>query len=175
MPTLIVEDGTVSSASANTYITLAEADTYCSNMAYTSWASLASSTRESCILRAMVYIDALAFKGYKTSFQNPLSWPRAGVYSDIRNDLFGFWSEYPVNEIPKSLKRGLCHAAYEESLEADILLATSQDNIKREKIDIIETEYFSSQPSQKIFTKVLALMSDIVQETGSRMANILRT
>ena len=174
---LIIEDGSASSASANSFVTVAEVDAYCENMGYTSWASLATLAKEQAILRGMVFIDCLNYKGWKTSFENPLSWPRGGVYGDVRSDPYSlsYWSEYPTNEIPKALKRGCCEAAYEESVTAGVLLPTGDDNIKRTKIDVIEVEYFTNATSKKVFSKILALMSEILQKTGSRTANILRT
>jgi len=172
MSLLIIEDGTASSASANSYITVEEADNYCLSMGYTSWASLATLAKEQAILRGMVFIDQLPFLGWKTAITNPLSWPRTGIYNNPHEPYL--WSEYPTNEIPKSLKRGCCEAAYEESVAAGVLLPTGDDNIKRTKIDVIEIEYFTSNASQKVFSKIIALMNDILQKSGNRIANVLR-
>jgi len=162
MPEIIVEDGTAASASANSYITVDEVDTYCDDMGYSAWASLATTDKQTAILRAMVFIESLHFKGEKEDYDNPLEWPRFGTY-------------YDDDEIPKPLKRGVCHAAYEESLSPDCLLPTSDDNIKSEKIDVIEVEYFTSRPSDKVFTKILALLSPIIDSGGDRLASVLRT
>ncbi len=167
---LIIEDGSCSTASANSYITVEDVDAYCVNMGYTSWASLATLVKEQAILRGMVFIDSLPFLGQKTSYTNPLAWPRVGVYGE---DVFGM-TEMVSYTIPKCVKRGACEAAYEESVSAGVLLPTGEDNVKRTKIDVIEIEYFSNAVSKKVFSKIIALMNDVLPKQGNRFANVLR-
>lgn len=179
MPDIIIEDGTLASASANSYVSIANVSAYCVNMGYTTWASLSTTDQGTAILRGMVYIDSLQYKGYKTAFTNPLQWPRMGVYgpaADIQG--YPFWDNFPQNEIPNSLKRATCQAAYEESVSAGILLPTSDANIKKEKIDVLEIEYFDRSEeisSSPVFAKIKALMVDILKSDGGNFVTVKRT
>lgn len=180
MPDLIIEDGSLSTASANSYVTVVDVSSYCSDMGYSSWASLATADMETSILRAMVYIDSLPFRGAKTYYDNPLAWPRIGVYGDEPNmsnypENHEYWSEFPIDAIPKALKRGTSEAAYQESVSPGILLEDQTTNIKREKVDVLEIEYFSPTPSEKVFSKILALMKEILEASGNHFAKVLRT
>lgn len=162
MPTLILEDGTASSASANTYVEVADVDTFCENRGLTAWASLSTANKEEAILRAMDYIESLYFKGSKSDPENPLVWPR---YMDYETGI-------DEDEIPKRLKYAVCQAAYEESQSPGELQGNYDDNVKREKIDVIETEYFSAKPSQKVFTKISGFLTGLVVPKG--MADVKR-
>ncbi len=180
---LIIEDGSLSTASANSYVSTAEVDTYCQQMGYSDWFILSNVDKETAILRAMIFIDAQNFKGHKTGYNNPLAWPRIGVYGNTPHDFSGilgdyeFWSEIPSDSIPKALKRGLCEASYLESLVPGALTEDQETNVKRTKIDIIEIEYFSASPSQPVYTKILKLMKEILEpdNEASHFASVLRT
>jgi hypothetical protein len=173
---LLVTDSTL--ASFNSYVTVAEVDAYCQQMGYTSWADLSTLEKEQAILRGMIYIDSLDYKGDKTYFTNPLAWPRVGVYSDSISfpDTYTYYTELSITEIPNSLKRGTCQAAYEESISAGILLPTLSSNVKREKVDVLEIEYFKPDgaSNQAVFSRILALMKDILN-MGSGFAKVRRT
>lgn len=180
MSILIIEDGSLSTPSANSYIALTEADSFCSDMGYSGWATLATASRESAILRGMVYIDSLDYKGHKTYYTNPLSWPRIGVYGDVQHDFnypedYEYWGDLAQNEIPKALKRGVCQAAYEEAIAPGILLPTFSSNVRRERVDVIETEYFapSGADNAAVFSKILALLGDILN-ASTGFAKVLR-
>lgn len=179
---LIIEDGSLSTPSANSYITLTEADQYCKEQGYSSWFVKSNEDKETAILRAMVFIDAQNFKGHKTGFDNPLAWPRIGVYGDSSTSFnyptnYEFYSEYPIDQIPKALKRGLAEAAYLEAMTPGQLLSSTTTNIKRKKVDVLEVEYFSAQPPEIVFSRVLALMKEIVEPSSNSFhyANVLRT
>lgn len=164
MPTLILEDGTAASASANTYVEVTDVDTYCSNRGLTAWASLSTDDKETAILRAMDYIETFDFKGEKSDFENPLEWPRYGVYAEyfditlLPADALAYYQE-----IPKQIKYAVCQAAYEESQSEGCLQESSTSNIKREKIDVLETEYFSDKPSVTVFRRIEGFVSKFIK------------
>jgi len=159
---LIIEDGTLTDTDANTYATLSYVTTYCSNLGLSEWADAASDTvREAAILRAMAYIESKSYKGVKAEADDPLKWPREGVYDEdgyaIEND-----------DIPTNLKKALARASYEEIKSSGILEPRLESGIKREKIDVIETEYFqSSALSQTIFQAVDNYLQGLLKSTIS--------
>jgi hypothetical protein len=164
---LIVEDGSAASASANTYISDDYFTGFCSDLGLTI-STYATADRETAILRAMDWIESQSFKGSKEDKENPLLWPRSGADD----------GEFSIDEdeIPKALKKALARAAYEELLEAGCLAPTLSDNIKREKIDIIETEYFSANASSKDYAAIQNYLRPILLggKSGKGVVNLLR-
>jgi len=171
MPTLIIEDGTAATASANSYVTVAEVTTFCSDNGLTAWATLASNTLYiQAIIRGCAFVDSeYNFKGEKYSYDDPLEWPRVGVYDDIN---LNPEDEEFFQEIPKGLKKACCRAAYEESVSPGGLQSNLVSNVKREKIDVIETEYFANQASRTIYRSIEGFLKGLL--VNKNMANLLR-
>jgi hypothetical protein len=170
MPTLIIEDGTASSASANSYVTLDEVTTFCENYGLSEWASASTTNQTTAVFRGMAYVETFDFKGEKYSWDDPLEWPRTGVYDDI--NLEPEYEEY-YQEIPKGLKNAVCRAAYEEVVSPGVLQSSVSSNIKREKIDVIETEYFANQLSVTVYRTIEGFLKGLLN--SSNTAKILRT
>lgn len=130
--TLIVEDGSIV-PNANTYVSDAEYTAYCDARGLTYGADAAA--REKEIIKGMDLIESYRdqFQGSKTQYTQPLQWPRVAVYID----------DYPVDSdsIPKELKYALIEAA-SASNTTDIIVNQTNSNIKKEKVDVLEVEYF---------------------------------
>ena len=166
MPILILEDGTAASQSANTYVLISDVDTFCDNLGLSEWSALSITDKETAILRGMAAIETYDFKGVKMSWGNPLSWPRYGVWSESYYGGIEDWSSEEIafyQEIPKGVKNAACRAAYEESQSAGCLQASGTSNIKREKIDVIETEYFDKYPSVTIYVQIEGYLKDLLK------------
>src|SRR5574344_1188542 len=77
--TLYVEDGTCVSK-ANTYVSLAEADSYMVDTGRTAWAAMTEEARKSCLINATRYIDHVYAKygwyGRRKYESQPLAFPR---------------------------------------------------------------------------------------------------
>lgn len=81
---LVVEDGTGLS-NAESYLAVADADTYHVNFGNTSWASASGGAKEVALRQATQYLDSrfgLAWKGRKINATMSLDWPRSGVRVD---------------------------------------------------------------------------------------------
>ena len=95
--------------------------------------------------RASVYIDGLygpRFSGYPTAgFEQERAWPRSSAY-------FGC-SQIPTDLIPRAVIEASYAAAYYEAINPGGLSAavTAAGAVKREKIDVIEVEYFQGSGS----------------------------
>lgn len=171
MPTLIIEDGTASSQSANSYVTVDEVDTFCENYGLDSWATLSTTDKETAIFRGMAYVEAeFDFKGEKYSYDDPLEWPRVGIYEDV--NIYPTTDLLYYQEIPKGVKNAVCRAAYEESVSPGILQANLTSNIRREKIDVIEVEYFGTEPSRTIYSAIAGFLKGLLK--SANMASIKR-
>jgi hypothetical protein len=148
--TLVVEDGTIVTG-ANTYASVNTVDAYCARMGLTAWASATTTEKTYAIHRAMAFIEAQSFKGYKTDYDNPLKWPRNGMDDD---------EGYAIDEdeIPNDLINGLCRAAYEEIVSAGVLQknVARADRVKFQKIDVIEQEWDNYDKDQTTFSAIMA-------------------
>lgn len=83
-------------------------------------------------VQAMDYLESQNFKGSKTDSAQPLQWPRAGVYIDgvlIESSIVPSEVEVAQAVIAVSIFQG-----YNPN-------ATYGPAVKREKVDVIETEY----------------------------------
>jgi hypothetical protein len=163
-PVLVIEDGTVATASANSYVTVAEVTTFCSNHGLSSWDDVENTERITAILRAMAYIETFDFKGHKTSVDNPLEWPRACVYSDNPSYLSD-WNIY-IAEIPKKLKNAVCRAAYEESVSPGTLQPNASSNIQSTQVDVISISYFKPEPSKTVFSVIEGFLKGLLNDSN---------
>lgn len=114
---LIVEDGT-NVAGAESYVTLAEANTYFSNRGSPSaWTSLSDAVKEQYLREATDYIEAyyaLRWKGRRDEDDQPLAWPRRGV-----DDQDGYAID--SDTIPQKLKNAQFEAALRRATDGDLL------------------------------------------------------
>ncbi len=167
---LIVEDGTLASPSANTYISLDDAAAYCSGMGFT---FATSSEGEAAILRAMAYIESFDFKGTKAygpddNVVQPLKWPRVGAYDE---DGYAFEDDY----IPPNLIKAVAYAASLEYESVGALSSVQNSNIKREKVDVIETEYFTPTPTKKEYPLLIGYLEGLIKGNLSGFVKVVRT
>lgn len=71
---------TAGSASANTYVTLADAETYMETLYYKdSWTGKTDEQKKGAIVQACRLLDTLAWKGIKAADTQALEWPRSNV------------------------------------------------------------------------------------------------
>ena len=134
---LIVEDGSIVTG-ANTYVTLAEVKTYADarGLTYPDDTQL-----EKNIILSTDYLQSLCYQGMQVEpTVQPLKWPREDVW------IYGV--ELPSDSIPNDLKNAQIEAALAQGSQS--LLNDGSDtgeNIKKEKTDMIETEYFDGGKS----------------------------
>jgi hypothetical protein len=81
MPTLIVEDGTCPDG-ANTYASLAEADSYCIDRGL--WAdsdgdAVIIAKKETALIRATDWLNGMDWRGAKVDPLRVMAWPRDGI------------------------------------------------------------------------------------------------
>jgi len=129
---LIIENGN-QIPNANSYVT---------DLEYTDYATLKGLTvaataelREVDILAGADYIlgKESCMQGRRVSSTQPLSYPRIGVY------LFGY--SVTSDSIPVNLKNAQMEAAAYNT-NASILNNTTSTNRSKEKVDVLEVEYF---------------------------------
>lgn len=158
---LIIEDGT-GKEDATSYVTAAEARTYASARGVTLDAD--DAVVEPLLVQAMDYLEAQSYKGYRTFPDvQALSWPRTCVVIDrVRLPVSG------PGSIPRQLKAAQMQLAIEASAGVDLMPTTDGRVVKREKVDVIETEFMTNTDLGVVglpgpsFAKVDALLASLL-------------
>ena len=109
-------DATLGGASANSYVTVAEADAYfATSFGRTAWGSASAANKEIVLIESTRLLDLLvSWKGYVKSDTQALRWPRTYVPNiDGRYSGVGTIKSYISDSIvPKDIKNAVCELAY---------------------------------------------------------------
>lgn len=155
---IVVEDGTIVDG-ANSYITDDEFTSYCDNRGIDY--SEDSDERAELIISARDFIDYTyrdKFQGEQVSRDQLLEFPRKGV------SVGRFKIE--INEIPRELKTAQIEAAV-SSIDIDLYSDSDGTNVQKEKLDVLEVEYFQSGSSGSvILRKVRDVISPLLKNGG---------
>jgi len=159
---LIVEDGTGKS-NAETYISVADADTY--HTAYgnpTAWSAATTGAKETALREAARYLDAkyrLSWKGTRSVQSQALAWPRLDVTDFDGYDLAG-------NSLPQKLKDATSVMALHSIAEDIYPNVDGSGDIAEEAVrvgPISETiKYVGGKIQLKTYTLVENLLSDLI-------------
>lgn len=146
---------------ANSYVTAAECTTYHTARGNTAWTGT-DAVKEAALLKAAQYLDGHycnRFKGGKYQpLEQSLQWPRVGVFID--GHLLDAYT------IPQRMKDAQCELAL-IALSADLAPAVSA-GIRREKVDVLETEYFAGAPAgTTVYTAVNNLLADLLKPSNA--------
>lgn len=162
---LIVEDGSIVDG-ANSYVSLTEIKAYCEARGLELPAEDADI--EVMAVQAFDYLEAKdGWKGCTVIPNQRTDWPRDGVVVD----------RYPLpsTEIPWQLKEAQCQATYEATVTD--LMPNPSAAIKREKVDVLETEYqdgASSTYGEAIFPKVDSKLRCLMDSGSSGRIRVRR-
>lgn len=159
---LVVEDGTVVSG-AESYITVAAADTYHSNRGNTEWDDLDDTTKEQLLRKATDYMTQKyreRWKGDRVSLTQPLDWPRESVKVYYGETL---WEEFDDESVPDAVVNACAELALKANTED--LMADLTRGITREKIGPLETEYDTNSPQAKRFKAIDAMLKPYLMNT----------
>lgn len=165
---LIVEDGTGLST-AESFASTAEADTHHSDRGNTLWATLSTAEKEQALRRATDFMEQTyreRWKGYRLNGTQALDWPRTFVY--LESFVHGAVGTYPYlvasDIVPAEVKKACIELAFKAA--SDDLSPDLSQGIKREKIDVIETEYDQYSPQNKRYVAINATLRPYLKITG---------
>jgi hypothetical protein len=141
---LVVETG-AGLSTAESYVSVADADAYHAARGNTAWADLDTlEEKEPALRRAtdyMLQVYRSRWKGTRMQATQALDWPRSGVYTEPF--MHGAVGEYPYlvpdDEVPVEIARACAKLALKATtadLAPDLPRAT-----KREKVGPLEVEY----------------------------------
>ena len=163
---IIVEDGT-GLATAQTYVSAAEADAYFSAREVDAWTG-SIAVKESAILVATEYMEATyTWIGRITRDAQALGWPREYLYDKDGRSL--------SNTVPTAVKRASFELALKAITSTLLLDTTRDDYVVREKIDVLETEYRAGAPTRVEYNFVSRILKDLItQYSGGSSVTLLR-
>jgi len=165
---LIVEDGSGVSG-AESYLSVADADTYWSNRNDTQWSGADTADKEAALRTATQYIDATYnFLSQIERSDQALKWPRVNFYD--RNDFF-------IDSIPNALKDATAELARDYIVNGDLLPSQSRGgDIRKVKAGSVEVEYGEAAPTQRTFNFVNRLLAAFTDgRQGSANMRLSRT
>lgn len=140
---IVVEDGTGLST-AETFVSVADADAYHLARANSAWALLTTPNKEAALRKAADYMEAVyreRWAGYRVNTTQALSWPRYEVpIKDAASAMnYGGLSYYPYDAVPVIVANACASLALRASaadLAPDVTRVTT-----RERVGEIEVEY----------------------------------
>ena len=136
----------------DSYVTVAEADAYHAiRPSANAWAALSGPDKEQRLVAASDYLDSqYIFNGKKTDENQPREFPRNGA-----------------TEIPTAIKKAVFELALQDSLTSN-----ASAEVKREKVDVLEVEYFQSDDGAIRFGYIDGLLRPFLLQS-KRMGAIL--
>lgn len=122
---------TPGSESANSYVTLAEANTYLeAHLDASIWAPIDDERKKAALVAATREIDTKQFAGRRDLQEQSLAWPRTGLYD---------YDSYLLTGVPAKLKYATCELAIWNLTEEDRLAGGFEiDNMESVEIGPIK-------------------------------------
>lgn len=137
----VVEDGT-GLANSTSYIDVAAADTYHEDRQGFGWDSLATAQKQALLVKATDFLrDSTLFpwRGSKKTAAQALDWPRSGVTEYNGQDVSD-------TVVPDRVQKATAELALVlSSTELHPVVSMPSAGVKRDKVDVIEREYFTSK------------------------------
>jgi hypothetical protein len=148
---LVTETG-AGLASAESFCSVADADTRHTNLGNASWADLSATEKEQALRRATNYMEGQyrgRWKGIKATQLQALSWPRGGAVVD------GYTLEGDI--VPTEVANACADLALKAA--AGELNPDLDRAILREKVGPLETEYSAHSPQAKRYSAINAALA----------------
>jgi hypothetical protein len=173
---LIVENGT-GLATAESYASVAEADTRLAAYGFTAWAALATAAKETALRVAtdyMVNSYRTRWKGYRVKTTQALDWPRNYVeIPDALTSSYGGATYYDSTIVPAEVKAACIDLAYKTTQGVELAPDLDQAQ-KRVKVGPIEVEYDTAGNQATVFRAVESKLRPLLNGGGA-MARLVRT
>lgn len=155
MPTV---DAGVGASTANSYVTVAEADAYFDSAYCRSlWLSAEVDVKERLVISASRYLDQfIEWVGFRNDPIQSMAWPRK--MADIHGYLF------PHNEIPRTVKEAVFELAY-HMLSSGAPISFEAQVVDRVKVGPIDVEFTNGA----IDDGLPSFIEDLIGAFGSPM------
>lgn len=161
MPTLTA---TIGSTSANSYVTVAQADTYFDErLNATPWTGASTDDKERALIMATRRLDQEKFQGIKVAESQALDWPRYWATDDDGE-------EYESNEIPQPIKDATCELALrllvDKGKSKDTLADTGLEEFETAKIGPMDVTRDKAYEAGQLPKNVARLIDHIMVTAG---------
>lgn len=155
-------------SNANSYVSVAEADSYHLSRNNTDWAKLTNTKKEAALLYATSYIDAkFDFPGYIKLSTQSLAWPRSSAYDNENRTLTG---------VPNKLKEAVCELALVHATEEKINATFDRGGeVKSEQIGPIEIVYKDSAPAGVTYPFLEQILTRLIVTGSMNVINLVRS
>jgi hypothetical protein len=163
--TLIVEDGTGLST-AESYISVADADARMAALGMTNWNDLTAAEKEQALRRATTYMTQAyrkRWRGARLYRAQALDWPRYGATVD------GY--DIPSTEVPREIANACADLAFRAA--SGELAPDTGRAIIREKVGPLETEYDRNSPQGTRYRSVDMILAPFLKGS-SAMVGLVR-
>lgn len=137
---------TAGSATANSYITLAEADAYLEARSNVSlWDAASDATKNIALVESQRWLTVLGWLGLRSDTVQALAWPRQNV-TDPDDPNYNYFDS---DEVPQRVKDAQSELALEfiKAGATDISAFDPSVEIIEERIDVIATKYDRNRPT----------------------------
>ncbi len=164
--TLIVEDGT-GVATADTFISSADAGTYHTAMNNTAWAG-SDTVKDAALRKATAYMEQvyrLSWKGLRYTSTQALSWPRTDVFIDDKQEYVD------TDEIPTEVKNACAELAL-KALSGELYPDLKQ-NATEKTVGPLTTRYDPYSPQSKRYVSIDAMLAPLLKGTAG-VAKVVR-
>lgn len=173
---LVTEDGT-GKVDAESYATVAEADTRLAAFGNTAWAAYSTPAKETRLRIAtdyMVNTYRMQWKGYRTHATQALDWPR--TYVDKPDNLGGygnFPNYYDDDVVPVEVKNACIDLAARAD-DADTLAPDIERVERKVKVGPIEVEYDPNSVAATVYRAIETKLRPFLSG-GGVMTRLVRT
>jgi hypothetical protein len=172
----VVITATVGSASANSFVTLAEAATYMEGRLNSdSWDDAVTDSQNRALVEATREISSQnGWVGNRVDDTQALSWPRE--WAPDPDSSVGWY--YENTEVPQRVKDATMELAFQFLVAGttDIAALDSTLNVRVKTVDVLTTEYF--EPNQRItglrkYPRVWRLIAPLIEGSAGQI-NIVK-
>lgn len=179
MPTL---DTTVGGADANSYCSLADANTFHDASLYSeTWRDATDLNRVRALITATRLVDEqFDFVGVPTTAAQRLKWPRFGAYDTTQGAIAGVYGlagySVPSTEIPRQVRDAIAEYAKWLLAEDRTAEGSDEDGLKRVKAGSVEVEFVQGTRGKPLVPSVVGEMLRVfaVRAAGDMTVPLVR-
>jgi len=164
---LITEDGTGLST-AESYLSVEDADTYWSNRNDSVWSAAATPAKEAALRKATQFLDAtFIWIGALHDTAQALNWPRSGAYDPEDRQL--------DNSVPVMVENATAELALEAISSALVSTQSRDDQVKKAQAGSVSVEYEDGASFQKSYALAERIVAPLVIGRYGGGANVRLT
>lgn len=173
---LIVEDGS-GVTGAESYISVANAITYCTNWGYSTWLALTTAQQEQSLRQATTYMISeyrMRWKGRRVLITQGLDWPRVGVVlEDFGGSQgcngFGSYGLFQISyQIVPPEVMNACVEFANRFVTTGTLNADLSQNVVKETVGPIDVTYDKDSPQYIRYRQIDNLLAPFMLAGGNK-------